>query len=213
MPAGGASRWKQLAAAGGHRQPIHLDSVLGLPGGIVGTDPFRRWGSAVRWTSVVILAPIPGANWRPFNKRDVVITDVGGTHEMFREGPFTSSDAQRRQQTVVGEISTDGLATFLRRRQIEESTIGPVTASSGQLSWMQGHSIGDALVGPPQRQSIIGIDPALWDGRAFRLAVGWQAAIRGDGRGSRATNRLQLRPVPLLRHAGQPPGPLPDWPT
>jgi len=81
--------------------------------------------------------PIFGANWRPFNKRDVVITDADGTHEMFREGPFTSSDAHRRQQAIVREITTDGLSTFLRRRQIEEATIGSVTASSGQPSWKQ----------------------------------------------------------------------------
>jgi hypothetical protein len=56
---------------------------------------------------------------------------------MFREGPFTSSDAQRRQQAIVREITTDGLSTFLRRRQIEESTIGSVAASSGQPSWKQ----------------------------------------------------------------------------
>src|SRR5271163_1762985 len=117
-------------ALGGHRRPIHLDNVVEVPGGVVGTDPFRRWGPAVRWASVVILVPLFGANWRPFNKRDVVITDLDRTHEMYREGPFTSGGAQRRQQTIVREITADGLAAFLRLRQIEESTIGPVTAMS-----------------------------------------------------------------------------------
>lgn len=124
-------------APGGHCRSVHLDNVVEVPGGVVGTDPFRRWGPAVRWTSVVILVPIFGANWRPFNKRDVVVTDFGRTHEMYREGPFTSSGAQRRQQTIVREITSDGLAAFLRRCQIEESTIGPVTASSGRPSWTQ----------------------------------------------------------------------------
>jgi hypothetical protein len=124
-------------APGGHRRPIHLDSVVEVPGGVVGTDPFRRWGPAVRWASVVFLVPIFGANWRPFDKRDVVVTDLGGTHEMYREGPFTSSGAQRRQQTIVREITADGPAAFMRGRQIEESTICPVAASSGRPSWTQ----------------------------------------------------------------------------
>ena len=123
--------------AGRQRKPPHLDSVVEVPGGAVGTDPFRRWGPVVRWTTVVILAPILGPNWRPFNKRDVVVTDLNGMHEMYREGPLTSGGAQRRQQAIVREITADGMASFLRRRQIEESTIGPVTAASGQPSWMQ----------------------------------------------------------------------------
>jgi len=114
-----------------------LDNPDVVSGGVVGTDPFRRWGPTARWISVVILAPILGANWRPFNKRDVVVTDPSGTDELYREGPFTSSGAQHRQQAIVLEIDADGLATFLRRRQIEESTIGPVSASRSQPSRVQ----------------------------------------------------------------------------
>ena len=56
---------------------------------------------------------------------------------MYREGPFTSGGAERRLQVIVREITADGMTTFLRRRQIEESTIGPVAAASGQQPWMQ----------------------------------------------------------------------------
>ena len=127
----------RLVGEGAEEVRQWLDNPVAVPGGVVGTDPFRRWGPTIRWTFVVILAPIFGANWRPFNKRDVVVTDLDGTSELYREGPFTSSGAQRRQNGIVEEINADGLAAFLRRRQIEESTIGPVTASSGQPSWMQ----------------------------------------------------------------------------
>ena len=122
---------------GDRRKPIRLDNVVEVPGGVVGIDPNRRWGPIVRWTVVVLEAPVRGVNWRPFDKRDVVVTDWNKKHELYREGPFSSRDASRRQQEVIREIKTDGLATFLRQRQIEESTIGPVSAASGRLSWAQ----------------------------------------------------------------------------
>jgi hypothetical protein len=81
---------------------------------------------------VVILAHIRGADWQPFDKRDVVVTDQGGKQELYREGPFTSGSAARRQQLIAREITADGLAAFLRRRQIEESTIGRVSAPTGR---------------------------------------------------------------------------------
>ena len=81
--------------------------------------------------------PIHGVNWRPFDKRDVVVTDWSGKHELYREGPFSSGDASRHQQVITREIKGDGLAPFLRQRQIEEGTIEPVSAASGRLSWAQ----------------------------------------------------------------------------
>lgn len=133
------------AMTGGHRRPIRLDNVIEVPGGVVGTDPYRRWGPTIRWAIVLLELPLLGRNPRPFNKRDVVVCRLDSETEMYREGPFTSVGAQRRQRTIVREISADGLAAFLRRRQIEESTIGPVTAPSGQPSWIQEAWVGVRL--------------------------------------------------------------------
>src|SRR5271154_2828932 len=91
-----------------------LDNPVQVPGGCVGTDPFRRWGPALRWTSIAIQAPIRGVNWRPFDKRDVVVTARDGGNELYREGPFTSTGAARRQREIVREITVDGLPAFLR---------------------------------------------------------------------------------------------------
>jgi len=124
--------------AGGHRRPIRLDSVAEVPGGVVGTDPYRRWGPTFRWVVFVLEVPLRfGPNWRPFNKRDVVVTDLSRTEELYREGPFTARAANNRQSVLVTTIKSDGLDHFLRRMQIEQSTIGPVSAPSGKVSGLQ----------------------------------------------------------------------------
>lgn len=94
---------------GGTDKAVDLDSSVEVPGGLVGTDPFRRWGRILRWTSVVSLAPIYGANWRPFDKRDVVVTDLSGKRELYREGPFPSGGAKRRQEVILRRTQAGSL--------------------------------------------------------------------------------------------------------
>jgi hypothetical protein len=107
--------------AGGHRSPIHLDNIVEVPGGVVGTDPYRRWGPILRWTLIMLELPIKGnANWHPLDKRDVVVTDLAHTQEFYREGPFSASAADSRKSAIVATIQTDGLDQFLRRMQIED---------------------------------------------------------------------------------------------
>jgi hypothetical protein len=123
-------------AAGGHPRPIRLDSVVEVPGGLVGTDPYRGWGPTIRWTMVLLRLPIV-VRQRPFNKRDVVVTDPSRTREFYREGTFSSWAADRRKMAIATTIKTEGLDQFLRRMQIEQSTIGPVSAPSGRVSGLQ----------------------------------------------------------------------------
>jgi hypothetical protein len=127
-------------AGDGHHRPIHLDSAVDVPGGLVGTDPYRRWGPAIRWP-IVILEFIDtfgfSSRWSAFNKRDVVVTDRSFTEEFYREGPFSSWSADRKKTAIAATIKKEGLDQFLRRMQIEQSTIGPVVAPSGRLSLRQ----------------------------------------------------------------------------
>jgi hypothetical protein len=125
-------------APGGHRRPIHLDSMVEVPGGVVGTDPYRRWGPTVRWAVIILESPVMLVpHWRPLDKRDVVITDASRTQEFYREGPFSSRAADNKKSAIVAIIKADGLDQFLRRMQIEQSTIGPVYAPSGKVSGLQ----------------------------------------------------------------------------
>ena len=145
-------------AADGHHKPIHLDSPVDVPGGLVGTDPYRRWGPAFRWPviifEIIISAGISGRS--ALNKRDVVVTDHSFTKEFYREGPFSSWSADRRKTAIATTIKKEGLDQFLRRMQIEQSTIGPVVAPSGRLSFRQETEVSmrlleDRLGGPLKR--------------------------------------------------------------
>lgn len=126
-------------AAGGHHRPIHLDSVVDIPGGAVGTDPYRRWGPAFRWPWAILDAflSMGQSAMLSFDKRDVVVSDLSFTQEFYREGPSSASAADRRKMAIVTTIKRDGLDQFLRRMQIEQSTIGPVSAPSGKISGLQ----------------------------------------------------------------------------
>ena len=126
-------------AAGGHRKPIRLDSIIEVPGALVGTDPYRRWGPAIRWTVVVVefILTLGRSGWFAFNKRDVVVADLSCTQEFYREGPFSARSANSRKAAIVTTIKSEGLDHFLRRMQIEQSTIGPVSAPSGKVSGLQ----------------------------------------------------------------------------
>ncbi len=118
---------------------IHLDGVVDVRGVLVGTDPYRRWGPIFRWP----LALLDGFLSRGmsakayFNKRDVVVTDLVRIKEFYREGPFSSMAADRRKMAIVTAIKTDGLDQFLCRVQIDNSTIGPVSAPSGKMSFLE----------------------------------------------------------------------------
>jgi hypothetical protein len=107
----------------GHRRPIRLDSMVEVSGGVVGTDPYRRWGPAFRWT-VVILELLTGARWRPFNKRDVVVTDLSRTQEFYREGPFRAGAADKRKSTIATDIESDGLDQFLAESRLSSQQSG-----------------------------------------------------------------------------------------
>ena len=124
-------------AAGGHQRPIRLDSMVEVPGGVVGTDPYRRWGPIFRWPCAILdtfLARGQGAGSH-FNKRDVVVADISRTQEFYREGPYSAWAANNRKTAIATTIKTEGLDSFFRRMQVEQSTIGPVsvTAPSGKV--------------------------------------------------------------------------------
>lgn len=65
---------------------------------------------------------------------DVVVTDPTRTEEFYREGPLSSVAAGKRQAQIVKAIQSDGLDPFLRRVQIEESRIGPVSVDTPSTS-------------------------------------------------------------------------------
>jgi hypothetical protein len=122
-------------ANGTHRRPLHLDNPVEVPGGVIGSEPYRRWGPAVRWAIIVLETPLMGnVNWRPLNKRDVVIVDSTRTEEFYREGPFSSVAASNRQSEIVLAIQSEGLDPFLHRMQIEELRIGPVSVETQSTS-------------------------------------------------------------------------------
>jgi hypothetical protein len=146
-------------ATGGHREPIRLDRIIEVPGALVGTDPYRRWGPILRWAVIGLEFPIMGGpNWHPFDKLDVVVVDITRTQEFYREGPFSARTAARRETQIVASIKTDGLDKFVRRMQIEQSTLGPVSARSGRVSGLQ------------QVKASLGL---------------WRASIRDHGHGGR----------------------------
>jgi hypothetical protein len=115
-------------AHGTHRRPLHLDNPVEVPGGVIGSDPYRRWGPVVRWAIIVLETPLMGnVNWRPLNKRDVVIVDPSRTEEFYRQGPFSANDALTQQKAIVTTVKAVGLAEFLRQAQVKAATIGRVT--------------------------------------------------------------------------------------
>ena len=83
-----------------------LDNLVEVPGGHVGTDPYRRWGPIFHWTWQLVHLPLWGNPGGSFDKRDVVVIDSVGNHELYREGPFTAQSALARQRSIVREIGT-----------------------------------------------------------------------------------------------------------
>jgi len=111
-----------------HRRPLHLDNPVEVPGGVIGSDPYRRWGPVVRWAIIVLETPLMGSvNWRPLNKRDVVIVDPSRTEEFYRQGPFSAYHALAQQKAILTTVEAIGLADFLRQQQVKEAIIGRVT--------------------------------------------------------------------------------------
>jgi hypothetical protein len=79
------------------------------------------------WIKVLALASLSwGKVPSGLPLRDVVIRDEAKGQELYRAGPYTGDNIEPAVSRVASEIETLGLATFLRRRQVETATLGPV---------------------------------------------------------------------------------------
>jgi hypothetical protein len=103
-----------------HRQKWGYD----VPGGFVTTElrgGFALVGSILRQA----LGPSTV-------QLDIVVYDATRKHELYREGPFSDVSVNRSLNEILDEIGNLGFDEFLRRRQIANSQIGPVSAPSGR---------------------------------------------------------------------------------
>jgi hypothetical protein len=64
---------------------------------------------------------------------DIVVLDETKEREVYREGPYRSNRIGQPLQRIIVEIDRVGIEEFLRRRQIENSQLGPVNAPSGNF--------------------------------------------------------------------------------
>jgi hypothetical protein len=104
-----------------------------VPGGVIwvdlkhGRNPFMYW--------VLVLLHLPLRDPKPLSlmKRDVVISDENRERELYREGPYDEFSVGRHLDAVVREVEREGLQVFLRRRQVEDGSIGRISVSSGEV--------------------------------------------------------------------------------
>jgi hypothetical protein len=68
------------------------------------------------------------------SEQDIVVKDAEG-REQYREGPYNNITVQRPLRLMVSEIGTIGLEEFLKRKRIENSQLGPVSAPSGWFTF------------------------------------------------------------------------------
>ena len=97
-----------------------------VPGGFVTTE--LRGGFTLILSLLRNLTPSArGA------EQDIVIKDSTKERELYREGPYSNISVQVPLREILAEIERFGVDEFVRRRQIENSQIGPVRAPSGRL--------------------------------------------------------------------------------
>jgi hypothetical protein len=99
-----------------------------VPGGFVTTK--LRGG-------VPLLDSVIRSSWASARgaEQDIVIQDESRERELYREGPFNNISVEFPLKRILAEIESKGLDEFLRRRQIENSQIGPVSAPSGNMGY------------------------------------------------------------------------------
>ncbi len=67
-------------------------------------------------------------------RRDVVVRDASDNRELYREGPYNAITVQRPLEGILQELEQSGLDQFLRKRNLEQSRIGPISEPTGSLS-------------------------------------------------------------------------------
>jgi hypothetical protein len=72
---------------------------------------------------------------------DVVIHSADGARELYREGPYRRPSAQAVMKRVVEAVHDEGLESFLRARQMEQSRLGPVQVSNGRMGFREAYMI------------------------------------------------------------------------
>jgi hypothetical protein len=125
---------KWPGAAGGAHQCVSMEVVVRsqklpasteVPGGVVTT--------VVRWRSV-IWPLLDLGRYAGGVSRDIVIRDSTGARELYREGPYNQITVNRPLNRILAEIEAEGLESFLRKRQIEQGQIGPISERSDRVS-------------------------------------------------------------------------------
>jgi hypothetical protein len=102
---------------------------LEVPGGFVTT---KIPGGLSFVAAIVQSGMVPGVSVA----QDIVIQDETRTRELFREGPYSTISVDLPLRKIVAQIESVGLDEFLRRRQIENAQIGPVTSPTGRPTYL-----------------------------------------------------------------------------
>jgi hypothetical protein len=108
-----------------------------VPGGTVALDPYRGHPGAFWLKRMGFGLLTLGYSAFSLIDQDIVIRSSDGVRELYREGPYRQGAADLRMQRIVAEIRSTGLEVFLRERQVENSRIGPIVASSGRVNLFQ----------------------------------------------------------------------------
>lgn len=100
-----------------------------VPGAVITIDPYHGRNRVFAWLWIAVRLPVHGVNWKPLESRDVVIFDDRGKAALFREGPYSSRVATSRMAEVVAQVKAVGIKEFLRKEQVAEGKIGPISVN------------------------------------------------------------------------------------
>lgn len=67
-------------------------------------------------------------------QRDIVVRDASDGRELYREGPYNAVTVRRPLEGILEELGNSGLDQFLRKRNLEQSRIGPISEATGSPS-------------------------------------------------------------------------------